>query len=61
MSARELAEAALTVSDERSALLDDLRRALLEGRQDDALRYARRLTGLEEEHGEGDRPDPRVH
>ena len=51
---RAVAEAALDVARERDALLTDIRRALVLGEQDCALRLMRRYCGLEEEGDENE-------
>ena len=51
---RAVAEAALDVARERDALLKDIRRALVLGEQDRALRLMRRYCGLEEEGDENE-------
>ena len=53
---RAIADAALEVACERAAVLDRLRRALLQRDERESLRLARILTGIEEEHGTSDRP-----
>lgn len=49
MSKRALLEAALEIGRRRAALLDRLRRALVRDDQAAVVRYARLLTGLDED------------
>ncbi len=55
------ARAAIKVAKRRGRRLRELREALLKNDLERALMLARRLTGLEEENAESDRPASSLH